>query len=210
MNKKLVFFDQTKFNRHKIVFLKNQEVLNQIGEKYKALGIGPIDIKRAQEIISGNFANTEADVIKAVSKEAKNSLVKDFIKTGTFESLENFQIEVSSLVSKFDRNQHTALEIIPTPIQFFEITSGNFSISDETWQRIKDERCSNFISTPKEQKLLSVLQKLCDVSNEFMSLVGPNAKNYFPSNSPGDFIVFDEDEGLYVPELNTDFEYLTQ
>ncbi len=210
MEKKLINSDEIKFNRQKDVFLKNLEILNQIGEKYKALGIGLIDIERVAEIISGNFSSIEADVIKAVSKEAKNSLVKDFIKTGTFESLENFQIEVSLLNSKFDRNQYGAMGIVSTPLKYYTVNSGKFSITDDAWQQIKNERCSNFISTEKELKLFEALQRLATATNEFMDCVGENAKlHYFPQSEPSDFIILNPD-GLFEPDPETDYQILTQ
>jgi hypothetical protein len=209
MEKKLIYFNSQEFNRQQIVFLKNLEVLNQIGEKYSQLGIGKISPERVQEIISGNFNNIVGDVIDAVTKEAKNALLKNILQTASFERLENFQTDANSLVSKFNRNQHAALGIVSTPIEFFSIKNGKFQIIDATWEKVK-ENCSNYIENEQEQKVHDALQSLAAASNEFMSALGPNVKaQYFPPQEPSDFLILN-DNGLFEPDPTTDFESLTQ
>lgn len=210
MERILIYTDNQAFNRQKIVFLNNLSILNEIADQYNKLGIGKITPERIQEIISGNFDDIEATIIDAATKQVKTNVLKDFVSKGIFERLETFQRDVSVLASKFERNQYRAtFGIISTPVEYFTIKNGKFEITDETWQLIKNERCSNFISTEKELKLFEALQRLAAATNDFMNCVGENAKlKYFPPNDPSEFLI--QTDNGFEPDPETDYKFLTQ
>ncbi|MGD9929315.1 MAG: hypothetical protein AB7U05_04800 [Mangrovibacterium sp.] len=209
MEKKIIHFNEQDFNRQKSVFLSNSQILNDIADEYTALGIGKISPERVQEIFSGKFGSIEAALSDAIEKEAKNSLVREVFKKGVFERFENFQTKVGQLAARFEKNQSGALGIVSTPLGYFSIQNGKFEITNEIWQKIKDERCSNFISTEQEQKIHDALQALAVASNDFMSSLGEGVKlRYFPPNEPSDFLILG-DNG-FEPDPETDYKFLTQ
>ncbi|WP_423128233.1 hypothetical protein [Gaoshiqia sp. Z1-71] len=210
MEKKIIHFNEQDFNRQREVFLRNLEILNQISREYATLGIGKITPERTQEIISGNFASMESALADVLEKETKNALVKDILETGVFERLEIFQIKAGQLAARFERSQSTAGGIIVTPVEWFSIKDGQFEITTEVWQRIRDERCSNFIENEQEQRIFEATQKLAAAANEWLSVLSPAIRQkYFPLNEPFDFVMINS-EGLYEVDPRTDFELLAQ
>lgn len=210
MEKKIINFNEQKFDCQKDAFDGNLETLNKISEEYASLGIGRISLERTREIISGRFGSIEAALSNTVEKEAKNNVVKDVFMTAALERLENFETKMEKLAVSFKRNMHTYMGIVSTPIEYFTINKeGRFEITDETWQHIKDERCTNYIHNEQEQKIHDALQALAAASNDFLSALGPNVKQrHFPPNAPWDILIFTDNGYEIDPE--TDYEYLTK
>jgi len=209
MEKKLIFVDWHLFSRNKNAYLNNLAVLNQIAVEYNSLGIGNLNKERTQEILSNNFRGIENDLSVAVEKEAKHSLTQDFLTAGVFSGFEIFKSKIEHLVSSFDRNQHGTLGIISTPIDFFTIKKGQFVITDEAWERIKTD-CSNYIQNEQELKIYEAIEKLAESANKVLDCVGENARlNFFQTQEPVSLIV-QNDEGVYIPDNQINFEYLTK
>jgi len=209
MEKRLIHFDEQKFIQQKNVFLSNLQILNQIASEYSQLGLGPIDVKRTQEILSGNMGDIVASLSVNVGKDAKNSLTRKVLRELVFERFEIFQAKVEHLAAKFEKNQHTVFGIVNTPRELFSIKKGIFEVPDSSWEKVK-ESCSNYIETTRGVKIYEALQAVAEANNKFIAALGPNVRmQFFPPQEPSDFLILNDNE-LFEPDPTTLYESLTQ
>jgi hypothetical protein len=208
MGKILLHFDEIQYNRERGVFIDNLKVLNNISELYERLDIGRINIDRVKQILSGfiagtedegNYSQIESDVCQNIEKAAKgNSYLLSAARKEADERLAQFKKEIVPLRKWFWRNQ-SGVYYVQTPLDWYQLTDGKFSINETTWDMVKD-RCTNSINTPQEKKLYDAIQKLADAVNDVVEAIKPEIRpqlggytmlDLLTENADGSFTVRD-------------------
>lgn len=213
--KQLIHFDEPDYSRQLGDFLNNLAILNQIAERYEAIFSGKLTRERINQIFEGNYEALRQAAIQNITKAARNEMIAEVSVKLFLDKFFDFEAEVSRLVERFRKTGERQIFATVTPPEWYSLNSdGRFFLPDETLELIR-ERCKNYISSPGEQEIFDLLQKVADAINEAFEKLGPNARknlenNFLPRHyNIAEFLTADED-GMTIPEPQNNFKFLAQ
>jgi hypothetical protein len=214
--KRLIDFDEAEYNTHFTAFTENLEILNQIAEEYETLGIGQVTPEIMEEILHDRFEGIEELLINAVGRSVKNKILADKAIELAGETLESFRKKMKPLSYKFQNKRNQQGWTIVTGLEFYSMTKkGRFYIPETSFQRIKDERCSNFIETQEQEHIYDLLKKHADLTNEIYETLGKRVRHHF-DNEPYQRHVqiselfTDDKDGKTIVDPKNNYQYLTE
>lgn len=213
LEKKLLYFDQAEYKRQLGDFQGNLDLLNQIAERYEAIFSGKLIQERLTQIFEGNYEALRRAAIQNITKAARNEMIAEVSVKLFLDKFFDFEAEVSRLVERFRKTGERQIFATFTPLQWYSLNSeGRFFLPDETLELIR-ERCKNYISSPEEQEIFNLLQKVSDAINEAYEKLGLNARKNLESNflprhyNIAEFLIADED-GKTIPDPQINYKAL--
>lgn len=198
-----MFFDEPSFKERQRIYTANLDTLNKLGTLFSSLGLGSIDRQSLDHIIAENFGPLEERLNGALHKSFKgklNPVIAEAFDDLASKRIDEFKEKSLVLVGEFNRNMGRSPFSVYTPLDRFDLKEGIFSISETTWEIIKDE-CSSIIETEHQLTLHQYLVKACEQLTAFWNGCGPQSKDNMNPLNVLDLIEFDE-KGFYPSRYN--------